>query len=222
MGAITHCLVDVQPVPTWAIIIGTLSLPCLFIGPSFQYAKFYRTGSVEGVSALTLAIGSMARGLVVVNLFILHYDQMEICYNTNNPPSFLECQVCVPVELYHIFQNTPHFLNLQHLGQANPPNPKQILTLLWYPTKKGKPSMTVSVCLENKGYYAYCTDSLPIAPKTLPLKLTNWFCFYPADSETKRKMLVNHKHIPARVLACTPEKVDGAAILVMQFDVEWW
>lgn len=89
-----HCVVDVEAVPLWAMMIGCLSLPCLFIGPSFQYVKFYRTKSAEGVSALTLGIGSIARGLVVVNLIILHYDQMVTCYGPHKPnPGVVNCQV---------------------------------------------------------------------------------------------------------------------------------
>mmetsp|Transcript_50083 Transcript_50083/g.95668 ORF Transcript_50083/g.95668 Transcript_50083/m.95668 type:complete len:329 (+) Transcript_50083:525-1511(+) len=88
-----HCVVDVEAVPLWAMMIGCLSLPCLFIGPSFQYVKFYRTKSAEGVSALTLGIGSIARGLVVVNLIILHYDQMVTCYGPHKPnPGVVNCQ----------------------------------------------------------------------------------------------------------------------------------
>jgi hypothetical protein len=88
-----HCISDVRDVALWAVIIGSLSLPCLFIGPSFQYAKFYKTRSADGVSALTLATGSVARGLTVVNLVILHYDQMVMCYNSKNPPPWYKCQV---------------------------------------------------------------------------------------------------------------------------------
>jgi len=87
-----HCISDVRDVALWAVIIGSLSLPCLFIGPSFQYAKFYKTRSADGVSALTLATGSVARGLTVVNLVILHYDQMVMCYNSKNPPPWYKCQ----------------------------------------------------------------------------------------------------------------------------------
>jgi hypothetical protein len=90
-----RCIREVHDVPVWAMLIGCLSMPCLLLGPSFQYAKFYSTSSAEGVSALTLAIGTLARGLVVVNLVIMHYDQLYTCFvqDALHPQSWVHCQV---------------------------------------------------------------------------------------------------------------------------------
>jgi hypothetical protein len=94
-----HCIREVHEVPLWAMLIGCLSLPCLLLGPSFQYAKFWNTQCAEGVSALTLAIGSLARGLICVNLVILHYDQLYVCYvnDAEHPQNWVHCQArCSP------------------------------------------------------------------------------------------------------------------------------
>lgn len=100
-----HCIREVHEVPLWAMLIGCLSLPCLLLGPSFQYAKFWNTQCAEGVSALTLAIGSLARGLICVNLVILHYDQLYVCYvnDAEHPQNWVHCQASFLVVYGGIF-----------------------------------------------------------------------------------------------------------------------
>uniref|UniRef100_A0A7S3E778 PQ-loop repeat-containing protein 1 n=1 Tax=Rhodosorus marinus TaxID=101924 RepID=A0A7S3E778_9RHOD len=71
------CLSELEDVSSVALYVGLLAIPLCLLTPVPQYYKLYKRGSAAGFSSMMLLIGNIGRSLNVINLLILHYDQVR-------------------------------------------------------------------------------------------------------------------------------------------------
>mmetsp|Transcript_11577 Transcript_11577/g.35380 ORF Transcript_11577/g.35380 Transcript_11577/m.35380 type:complete len:334 (+) Transcript_11577:213-1214(+) len=84
------CLSELEDVTGLALLIGIVAVPLCLLTPLPQYYKLYKRGSTLGFSSLMLFMGNLGRAFNVLNLLILHYDQIKLC--TARPGMLWECQ----------------------------------------------------------------------------------------------------------------------------------
>jgi len=84
------CLSELEDVSSVALYVGLLAIPLCLLQPVPQYYKLYKRGSAAGFSSMMLLIGNIGRALNVINLLILHYDQIQLCFS--GPGMMIKCQ----------------------------------------------------------------------------------------------------------------------------------
>jgi len=84
------CLSELEDVSSVALYVGLLAIPLCLLTPVPQYYKLYKRGSAAGFSSMMLLIGNIGRSLNVINLLILHYDQIRLC--SSGPGMMIKCQ----------------------------------------------------------------------------------------------------------------------------------
>ena len=92
MAAALGCLnslVEDLPPSLYAFGVGSVLLVVLNQVP--QYRKILHSRSAEGLSSITLGIGNVSSAFNVVNLTILHANQVPLCF-TGDAGAFFRCQ----------------------------------------------------------------------------------------------------------------------------------
>lgn len=71
------CLTELEEVSPVAMAIGYIAIPLCLLTPLPQYWKIFRRNSAVGLSSMMLLVGNLGRAFNMINLFILHYDQVS-------------------------------------------------------------------------------------------------------------------------------------------------
>jgi len=85
------CLNRLEELSTPLVLFGVGSALLVVVNQIPQYRKLLKSQAAEGISALTLGIGNVASSFNVINLTILHANQIKLCFSGGSS-SFRLCQ----------------------------------------------------------------------------------------------------------------------------------
>ena len=74
------CLDDLEPMSVPLVIFGACAAVLVALEQIPQYRKLLLTRTSAGLSSYTLGIGNLASGFNVINLTILHANQIALCF----------------------------------------------------------------------------------------------------------------------------------------------
>jgi uncharacterized protein with PQ loop repeat len=115
------CLNRLEELSTPLVLFGVGSALLVVLNQIPQYRKLLRSQAAEGVSAATLGIGNVASSFNVVNLTILHANQVKLCF-AGGASSFRLCQSSLLVlysGLCGFFACFPYYLIKLRLTHKN-------------------------------------------------------------------------------------------------------
>ena len=118
------CLNRLEELSTPLVLFGVGSALLVVVNQIPQYRKLLKSQAAEGISALTLGIGNVASSFNVINLTILHANQIKLCFSGGSS-SFRLCQSSLLVRLLRPVWLLRLLPLLPHQAQAHAPQQQQ-------------------------------------------------------------------------------------------------
>ncbi|QDZ23927.1 hypothetical protein HOP50_11g64650 [Chloropicon primus] len=91
MGSPLGCLNSLVDLGPTLYLFGLCSIVFVVLNQVPQYRKILRSGSADGLSEASLGMGNVSSAFNVVNLVILHANQVPLCF-ADPPGTLIECQ----------------------------------------------------------------------------------------------------------------------------------